>query len=98
MAVLVHVEHLLAAGVNISAEASNPWAILQSQVATMPISTIKPCRIEQTVPTDFRVAVYPDGVKRLQGAYHWQEGWNTQGYVWKDIPMVMVDDNGKEIL
>lgn len=99
--VLVQEAHLSAAGVNnMSADADNPYSLLQSQglIDALRITTMnKPVRVEHTVPSDFRVAVYPDGVKRLQGAYRWQEGWNNQGFVWKDIPMVMVDDNGREI-
>ena len=82
-----------------SANADNPYSHLQSTNLLYtyhdPVG-IKAQRIEHRVPSDFRVAVYPDGVKRLQGAYQWQEGW-TNGHTWKDIPMVMVDDNGREI-
>ncbi len=58
---------------------------------------IKVARIESTVPTTFRVAQYPDGSRRIQGAYQWSEGWQG-GITWRDLPMVDVDENGNEVM
>lgn len=52
------------------------------------------CRIEDLEPTDLRVAHYPDGSKRIQGGYRWQDGRN-HGVTWKDLPMVNVDKYGQ---
>lgn len=50
-----------------------------------------------TRPHDIRVAQYPDGSKRVQGAYQWVEGHRT-GTVWRDIPVVNVDTQGREVI
>ena len=55
----------------------------------------KPRRIESAVAMDIRVAVYPNGEKRIQGNYQWSEGDKT-GWKWKDLPMVYVDTTGQE--
>jgi hypothetical protein len=55
-----------------------------------------PSRLEGSVPISYRVAEYPDGRKIIQGAYSWSEG-SKGGLTWRDIPMVSVDENGKEI-
>jgi hypothetical protein len=43
----------------------------------------------------FRVAQYPDGSKRIQGAYAWSQG-SMGGVEWRDLPLVYVDMDGKE--
>jgi hypothetical protein len=45
-----------------------------------------------STPSDFRIAVYPDGSKKLQGAYAWWEGFSKSGVDWKDIPEVYIND------
>ena len=47
-----------------------------------------PTRTESTVPAAYRLAKKPDETLVLQGAYSWQEGWNTFGHEWRDIPTV----------
>jgi hypothetical protein len=54
-------------------------------------------RNEMPVPKDFRVAQYPDGSRRVQAAYQWQEGSNW-GITWRDLPLVQVDAQGKELM
>ena len=49
-----------------------------------------PSRIESFEARVFRVAEYPDGSKRVQGAYAWVEGFSG-GVVWRDLPLVKVD-------
>lgn len=44
-------------------------------------------------PVDFRVAKYPDGSRRIQGAYEWSRGWES-GVRWRDLPEVEVNDDG----
>lgn len=56
---------------------------------------VAPARIESTSPNAFRVAQYPDGDKRIQGAYAWSEG-SIGGFEWRDLPLVYVDMVGKE--
>ena len=55
-----------------------------------------PARIESQVPNGLRMAQYPDGSRCLQGAYAWSQG-DLGGVVWKDLPLVYVDDAGKEL-
>lgn len=59
--------------------------------AELPCATIAPARTEKPVPDAYRLARKPDGTLVLQGAYMWQEGWNTYGHEWRDIPTVDVD-------
>lgn len=40
--------------------------------------------------------MYPNGKVVVQGAYAWSEG-SMGGIIWKDLPLVCVDDDGKEI-
>jgi hypothetical protein len=47
-------------------------------------------------PHNFRLAQYPDGNKRLQGAYQWSQG-QQWGIEWRDIPTVYVGNDGQEI-
>lgn len=56
---------------------------------------VAPARIESTSPNAFRMACYPDGSTRVQGAYAWSEG-SIGGVVWKDLPVVFVDMDGQE--
>ena len=57
---------------------------------------IAPARIESPVPNGLRMAQYPDGSLRLQEAYAWSQG-DVGGVVWKDLPLVDVDEEGKEL-
>lgn len=52
-------------------------------------------RIEATVPCDIRLADYPDGSRRVQGAYVWVQG-SEGGVLWRDLPLVQVDEHGQE--
>lgn len=57
---------------------------------------VAPARIESAYPNAFRAAKYPDGKVRIQGAYAWSQG-SDGGVFWKDLPLVNVDESGKEI-
>lgn len=57
---------------------------------------VAPARIESQYPNAFRQAMYPNGKVVVQGAYAWSEG-SIGGIIWKDLPLVCVDDEGKEI-
>lgn len=59
--------------------------------------TLKPIRSESTQPCVFRYARYPNGDLRVQGGYMWHEGWSG-GIVWRDLPIVDVDDDGNELI
>lgn len=52
--------------------------------------------IETSTLLSIRLAQYPDGSVRTQGAYQWTQGFSG-GIVWKDVPVVMVDVNGQEV-
>lgn len=54
---------------------------------------VQPLRTEETIPRSLRFAQYPDGSKRLQGAFFWTKGFQ-EGLVWRDIPLVPVDERG----
>lgn len=56
---------------------------------------VAPARIESQYPNMFRQAVYPNGKVVVQGAYAWSKG-NEGGVVWRDLPLVNVDEEGKE--
>ena len=56
---------------------------------------VLPTRLESKIATGLRLAQYPDGEQRLQGAYQWTEGFST-GLVWKTMPVTMVDSKGQE--
>lgn len=55
-----------------------------------------PARVEAVFPNAFRVAQYPDGSRRVQGAYSWSQG-SEGGVIWRDLPLVQVDEDGQEI-
>lgn len=55
---------------------------------------IAPARVESAYPNAFRIAIYPDGHKTVQGAYSWTQG-DTGGVIWKDLPEVQVDADGQ---
>ena len=55
-----------------------------------------PARIEAAFPNGFRMAQYPNGGVRIQGAYAWSQG-DLGGIIWKDLPLVQVDGDGQEI-
>ena len=57
---------------------------------------ITPARIESAFPNGFRVAQYPDGSQKIQGAYAWSQG-QLGGVEWRDLPLVRVDDCGREL-
>lgn len=57
---------------------------------------VAPARITDMTPRAYRLASYPDGSVRLQGMYAWTQG-NEGGVFWEDVPIVSVDDSGKEI-
>lgn len=57
---------------------------------------IAPARIESQYPNMFRAARYPHGAIRIQGAYAWSQG-NEGGVIWKDLPLVNVNEKGQEI-
>lgn len=52
-------------------------------------------RIEDKDPVGFRMAIYPDGSKRIQGSYQWSQG-HMWGHVWRDFKEVYVDASGQE--
>lgn len=54
-------------------------------------------RKEESVPHSFRLAQYPCGKLRVQGAYAWHEGFNEHGVVWRDLPVVEVDERGRAL-
>ena len=55
-----------------------------------------PARVESPFPNGFRMAQYPDGSLRLQGAYTWSQG-SIGGITWRDMPIVQVDDSGQVV-
>lgn len=55
---------------------------------------IAPARIEAPFPNGFRIAQYPDGSTRIQGAYAWSQG-QLGGIEWRDLPIVQVDEQGQ---
>lgn len=52
-------------------------------------------RVESQYPNVFRQAVYPNGRVVVQGAYAWSQG-SEGGVVWKDLPLVFVNEEGQE--
>ena len=62
------------------------------------VGTIGPMRSENTDPSGYRLAKKPDGTLVLQGAYFWQEGWNTYGHEWRDIPTVDLETHNAELM
>ena len=58
--------------------------------------TMKPIRTESTLPMTLRQVQYPTGRIAIQGGYQWTEGWEG-GIEWRDLPLVQVDGNGKEL-
>lgn len=58
---------------------------------------VAPARIESPYPNVFRQAVYPNGKVVIQGAYAWSQG-SDGGVIWRDLPLVNVDDEGKELV
>ena len=57
---------------------------------------IAPARIESPFPNGFRIAQFPDGSQKLQGAYVWREGL-VGGVIWKELPVVLVDESGHDL-
>lgn len=57
---------------------------------------VEPAMVESTTLLSIRLAKYPDGTVRTQGAYQWIQGFNG-GVTWKDMPVVLVDEQGQEI-
>ena len=60
------------------------------------VPLIEPDMVETNTLLSIRLAQYPDGTVRTQGAYQWIKGF-TGGVTWKDMPVVMVDEQGQEI-
>jgi len=58
---------------------------------------VAPARVEASFPNMLRAARYPDGQIRIQGAYAWTQG-TEGGIVWRDLPLVEVDEDGEEVL
>lgn len=61
-----------------------PTGIISGTFVT---ETIGPTRVENLTPVQYRLA-NRNGMLFLQGAYHWSEGFSSQGYEWRDIPAV----------
>lgn len=57
---------------------------------------IKDTKVVSAMATGIRLAQYPDGTQKIQGAYAWVQGFKT-GFIWKDLTMTMVDENGQEL-
>lgn len=55
-----------------------------------------PARVESQYPNAFRQAKYPNGSVVIQGAYAWSQG-SEGGVVWRDLPLVYVNEDGQEI-
>lgn len=66
------------------------------EVGTLFPGTISAGRMEDMSPHNFRMAQYPDGSKRIQGAYQWSQG-QMWGVTWKDLPLVYVNNLGEEL-
>ncbi len=69
---------------------------MNSTYATSIDIGFKAARIEQALAA-VRLVEYPNGSHRLQGAVKWSEG-TMGGVEWRDLPLVKVDDNGKEVV
>ena len=50
------------------------------------ISTIAPIKMRSNKPSMYRLMKKKSGELVLQGAFLWQEGCNTSGYDWEDLP------------
>ena len=61
-----------------------------------PRLVIAPARVESHYPNMFRQAVYPNGRVAVQGAYAWHQG-SEGGVIWKDLPLVFVNEDGSEL-
>lgn len=53
-------------------------------------------RMMDSLPTGFRMVVYPDGREAIQGGYRWRSAHGT-GIEWRDLPKVHVDADGVEL-
>ena len=60
------------------------------------LGNIKDTKVVSTMATGVRLAQYPDGSQKIQGAYSWVKGFTT-GFVWMDLPVVMVGMSGQII-
>lgn len=58
---------------------------------------VQPVRTEENIPRSLRFAKYPNGQRRLQGAFFWSQEFQS-GLIWRDIPEVCVDAAGQEIV
>lgn len=56
---------------------------------------VSAARLEAPYPCALRMAKYPDGSLRVQGAYSWTQG-SEGGLLWRDLPVVAVDEAGRE--
>ena len=62
-------------------------------ITGMPIGSVSytgSSKVENTIPSAYRLAKKTDGILVLQGAYYWQEGGDS-GYTWRDIPTVELE-------
>ena len=65
--------------------------------AELPVPIPLPAdRVESVAPVNMRIGQYPDGTRRVQGAYPYKQGWET-GIEWRDLPVVQLDSDGQEI-
>lgn len=62
----------------------------------MKTETTKSVRLSAT-PSALRVAQYPDLSTRIQGGYPITVDGVFQGLDWADLPLVEVDEKGKEL-
>ena len=60
------------------------------------LGSMKDTKVVSTMATGVRLAQYPDGSQKIQGAYAWTQGFTT-GFVWMDLPVVMVGMSGQII-
>lgn len=58
--------------------------------------SIAAVKVEYSTPRAFRIGRMPDGSIVLQGAYLWTQG-DLGGIDWRTIPVVNLDESGKEI-
>ena len=53
-------------------------------------------RMENSTPTSYRLAQYPDGSLVLQGAFQWHQG-SQYGHEWRDIPTHIIDHSSDAV-
>lgn len=60
------------------------------------MSTITAARVESSVPVQYRLA-RRNGNLILQGCYQWQQGFDSSGFEWRDIPTLDLDQTVPEL-